>query len=218
MTIASTQIHKLEPSRSEPSRQGRLSVFVALTTALFVSTAGAATQGTLGNSSTGSLSVTANAPPPPRLVQVLNLADVTLNNSLGAPTYAFTALAEGAVTNGTSFNFCVVETTGGNASLTLTSSNGGNNGDGSFRLVHAGSGSFVKYKVALTDINAGGSLLDARSDANGSSFVTTVLSSLVRTSAAACSGDNLRLHLGFRTLPSTGYTYTDTLTIVVSPQ
>jgi hypothetical protein len=181
-----------------------------------MSAAGAATQGTLGNSSSASIAVTANAPPPPRLLQVLNLADVTLNNSLGAPTYAFTALVEGAVTNGTSFNFCVVETTGGNASLTLTSSNGGNNGDGSFRLVHAGSGSFVKYKVALTDVNA--SVLDARSDANGSSFITTIPGSLVRTSAAACSTDHLKLHLGFRTLPSTGYTYTDTLTIVVTPQ
>ncbi|MCE2969775.1 MAG: hypothetical protein LW847_06070 [Burkholderiales bacterium] len=216
MTIEPTQIHKLEPSRSGPSRQDRISVFVALTAALCMSAAGAATQGTLGNSSSASIAVTANAPPPPRLLQVLNLADVTLNNSLGAPTYAFTALVEGAVTNGTSFNFCVVETTGGNASLTLTSSNGGNNGDGSFRLVHAGSGSFVKYKVALTDVNA--SVLDARSDANGSSFITTIPGSLVRTSAAACSTDHLKLHLGFRTLPSTGYTYTDTLTIVVTPQ
>jgi hypothetical protein len=61
-------------------------------------------------------------------------------------------------------------------------------------------------------------VLDARSDANGSSFITTIPGSLVRTSAAACSTDHLKLHLGFRTLPSTGYTYTDTLTIVVTPQ
>lgn len=217
MKTTKTKTHAPKPTRSKSSRRSAPSVVFALTAALFVSSAGAATQGTLGSSSTGSLSVTANAPPPPRLVQVLNLSDVTLTNSLGAPTYAFSTVVEGAITNGTTFNFCVVETTGGNASLTLTSSNGGNNGDGSFRLVHAGSGTFVKYKVALTDINTAG-VVDAKSDANGSSFITTIPSSLVRTSAAACSTDNLKLHLGFRTLPSTGLSYADTITITVSPQ
>ncbi|MFN7570160.1 MAG: hypothetical protein ACK5TK_01705 [Betaproteobacteria bacterium] len=177
--------------------------------------AGAASNGTLGSSSTGSLNVTANAPPPPRLVQVLNLDDLTLNNSSPVPHGGYGS-------KGTSDNFCVVETTGGAVSLQVAISTGPAE-SGLWRLnATDSSGATVPMNLVLTrpDLTTTGLSGALNPQNNGTNaFTATLGAGVARGSSSECGtlGDNMRVSLGINELAANGRTYSAIVTFVVTP-
>jgi hypothetical protein len=178
--------------------------------------AAAASSGTLGSTSTGSVTVTASAPPPPRLVQILNVDDLILNNSSPASSIAIYG------TKSASDNFCIVETTGGSVAVQV-STNTGVAVDGLWRANAIDvSGATIRLDFRLTrDDNATTGVLGSNNPQNGSASFTTVLSAgVARASAAECTtlGDNMKMHAGIDELAANGRSYSATLTFVVTPQ
>lgn len=177
----------------------------------------AAGQGTLGSTSSGNFGVTVNAPPPPRYVQVLNISDVTINSSTGQNAFGDLGVTDA---------FCVVDTTGGALSLVVSTGNSTNAAAQSWALVATG-GAQLAYRMFVTPmatINPGyGGLYGG----SANSFTATIPAGVAVTDAGNCGSGNIRKHINMRdasgggplyALPTTGLTYTDTVTLTLSPQ
>jgi hypothetical protein len=176
----------------------------------------AATNGTLGSTTTGSVTVTVSSPPPPRLVQILNLDDLTLNNNSPASSISMYG------TKTASDDFCVVETTGGSVTVQVSTNTG--IGIGGLWRANATdvSGATIPLDFRLTRAdNSTAGVLGANNPQNDSASYTTTLSAgVARTSAAECTalGDNMKMHAGTDTLAADGRTYSAVITFVVTPQ
>ncbi len=187
----------------------RLFVVAVLSASASLSTH-AAQQGTLGATSTGSFTLTADGPAAPRLVQVLNLSDLTFNNSTRADSFA------GAP--GATMRFCLVDTYGGAVQLQLSNSNGFSNPNG-WKLLSSG-GDQVAYTVSVTNANDG-SLLGGLPPAS-TSFFANAPSGVAVTNSTACGVGNIKFNAVLENptlLPETvpARSYTDTITIVATP-
>jgi hypothetical protein len=130
----------------------RIAAVVASVGAL---SAQAATQGNPSTtSSQADFIVTAAGPATPRVVQVLNVSDVTITNT--------TRTQVEATKPGITMAFCLVDTYGGTVRLNVASTNG----VGEFRLLSSG-GVRLKYLVRITDpsnsTNFGGEVTSATS-------------------------------------------------------
>jgi hypothetical protein len=188
----------------------RLVCVLAVCTAASFS-AQAATQGTLGPTSTGSYLLTATGPAIPRQVQVLNVSDVSLTNGTRADTDPSTP--------GVTMRFCLIDTYSGTVQLQLSSSNGIFNPNG-WRLQSSG-GDLLSYGVSVTSA-ADGSLLGSL-PALSSSFTATVPPAVVVANSGACGVGNVKVNtvlISPSTMPETlpARVYTDTITIVATPQ
>ncbi|MFN7571975.1 MAG: hypothetical protein ACK5TK_11070 [Betaproteobacteria bacterium] len=170
----------------------------------------AATQGSLGTTSTATFGVTANGPATPRLVQVLDVEDATFNNS--------TQSERSPSTPGVTMTFCVVDTYAG--AVTLQVSNDGTNGiDSNGFLLKATSGTTVTIYPEVTNVSVS-SLWGAFSGAN--SFTATIPAGQTVSAAAACGVGNVKIHVSLpasQTLPETigGTSFTTTITMVATP-
>jgi hypothetical protein len=171
--------------------------------------AGAVTQGTPSStSSTGSFVFTANAPATPRLVQVLNISDITVDNSSRA-------LKGPSNVPGGTMSFCVVDTYVGTVGLSISSTNyTGANGWN----VRASDGSRLEYDV-LAETPSETTL--GASSPSAASFAVSMGPSRVVGDSSQCSTGNIRLHLNLKaTMPTSlpAKSYTDTVTLVATPQ
>lgn len=149
--------------------------------------ADAATQGSPSTtSSTGSFVFTANGPATPRLVQVLNISDVTVDNS------------SRAIKGPGSMTFCVVDTYDGTVGLSISSTdytavNGWN-------VRAASDGSRLEYDV-LAETPSESTL--GASSPSGASFAVSLSPTWVVTDSSQCSTGNIRLHLNLKaTMPT----------------
>lgn len=178
----------------------------------------AATQGDLSTiSSQASFTATAQGPALARQVQILNVSDVTITNSTHPENNA------GVV--GVSMPFCIVDTYVGAVNLTMTTSNplGGFNK----WVLKSGDGSGVTYVLDLTYADLTGSFTPGGS-LTSSSVTNLVPAGKAVASSGACGSGNFKVHFkvydsgGFNPapLPETlpAKTYTDTITMVVTPQ
>jgi hypothetical protein len=167
----------------------------------------AATQGSLGPTSSGTVQLSATSPVTPRQVLVANLVDVSVTNDSnfwgGSPTGGF--------------DFCLVDTYGGTVSLAITSSQGTSGGGWALR---SAGGSVSVYTVNIRDVS--GAIGYGASDGSSSTFTTSLSVGGIFTNPATCSSGNnnykfvMRLLSSMPTsLPAT--VYTDTVTLVVSP-
>lgn len=171
----------------------------------------AATQGTLGPTSTGSYVITATRPATPRQVQVLNISDVSLTNITRADTDPSTP--------GVTMRFCLIDTYSGTVQLQLSSTNGVFNPNG-WRLQSTG-GDLLSYGVSVTSASDGAVLgtLPPLSPSFGFSVPPTV----VVANSGACGAGNVKVNtvlISPSTMPETipARVYTDTITIVATPQ
>lgn len=186
----------------------RLALFVAALCSL-PGLAFAANQGSLGSTSTGSLTLTAQGPALPRQVQVTGLSDPIFTNSdrseFDGTKPGFTML------------FCVVDTYSGALSLNVASA-GGPQANG-WRLVSSG-GQSVVYRAVFKAANSPTLLGDSWSA--GTSFSFSIPIGISVADAAACGTGNMKANFVLingdmpQTLPAVSYT--DTLTFVLSPQ
>jgi hypothetical protein len=160
----------------------------------------AASQGSPGATSTGAYTLTITAPPAPRLVQITNLADVTIDQNSGP--------AEGRSGSfGASNRFCIVDTSGASVTLTVTSANGW--------LMRATTGQTVAYQFEITSPDLATSF---GGSADGTSFTRPIPPAHLVTSASACGIGTLKKHAWLSALPVTGLTYNDVITMTVAPQ
>lgn len=180
-------------------------LFLALATA--ANLAGAATQGTLGASSTGTFTNTFIGAP--RQVQVLGLKDATMSTSSGNVRSAFSTVDAPGVAD----KFCVVDTSGGAVKLTVTGSNLQGTDDRFLAKSSAGESLFY-YQSFYTDSGA-------PVGKNLSTTGFTVPATVARTSAAQCGDGNVTKSIVlFDTttgLPATGRSYIETVTVVATP-
>jgi hypothetical protein len=186
---------------------------LVLVAAAMASPAFAATDGNLGSTSQGSFTNTFTAPPPPRYVQVLNLTDTIYDNSSSGAELGPVAGEKG----GTSL-FCVVETTGGAMSATVTSLRP--SPQQNYFQARASDGATLSYFFRILNANNQGGVAEGSPQSGSSSFTFSIPGYLVRTSASDCTslGNNMKKHVGFSTLAADGRTFTDTITITVAPQ
>ncbi|MFN7572350.1 MAG: hypothetical protein ACK5TK_13005 [Betaproteobacteria bacterium] len=169
-------------------------------------TALAATQGQLGNTSTANFSLTVQAPVIPRQVQVLNVSDISFNNSSRSE--------RDSSRPGATMAFCVVDTNGGSVNLSITNSYA----DGTFAwTAQTPEGENIQFQIDLTDfavVNLWGSIL-------GTTYLATVPTTFVSSTAGACGAGNIKIHprLYISDMPQTfpAKTYSTTMTIVASP-
>lgn len=186
-------------------------IFAASTAMLLlIPSAQAATQGTLGPTSSGSYVVTANGPATPAQVQVLNVSDVTLTNS--------SRVSWDPSRPGVSMQFCLVQTQGGAVNLSVSSASGS---DSQGWLLKTANNESVTYVADLYSVSPetrlGGSV------GGSSNYLVNVAAGVAVTSSATCGAGNLRSDIRLvnqagmpQTFPAR--TYTDTITIVASPQ
>lgn len=177
--------------------------FLALATA--ANLAGAATQGTLGASSTGTFTNTFIGAP--RQVQVLGLKDATMTINSGNVRNAF--LANGP---GVEDQFCVVDTSGGAVKLTVTGSNPHGTND-QFTAKSSAGESLIYYQSFYTD---SGPIAGRALGTTG----FTVPGTVVKTSAAQCGDGNVTKSIvpaDISGWPATGRSYTETVTVVATP-
>lgn len=167
--------------------------------AAFLPAAQAATQGQLGTTSTGSFSPTFTAAPAVRYVQITNLADATINKASGSPE-----ARPGKI--GVTDAFCVVDTAGSGVTLTVTSAQGW--------VLREPGGQTLPYGFLVTNPSLSVSFDPPTS---GASYVLVIPAANVVTAAQNCGGGTLKKHFWVDSLPATGLTYTDTVTLTVSP-
>lgn len=159
----------------------------------------AATQGSLGSTSTGSFAPTFTAAPPVRYVQVTNLLDAAINQNSGSPEVRPGKLG---VTDG----FCIVDTAGSGVTLTVTSSQGW--------VLREPGGQTLPYGFLITNPSLSVSF---DPPTTGASYVLIIPGANVATSVQSCGSGTLKKHFWVDTLPATGLTYSDTVTLTVSP-
>ncbi|WP_153013065.1 hypothetical protein [Pseudacidovorax intermedius] len=171
--------------------------------------AAAATQGTLGATSTGSFTNTFNSNP--RQVQVLGLQDalVTPNSGNAYTKYGFLPGAQD--------QYCVVDTGGGSVKLTFTSANGkGSSSAGNGLLAKAADGSTLEYVLSTGVQGDANSVVDTSLDTTG----LTVPAASTVTAASSCGAGALMKSIvvqGGAALPVGTKIYTDTVTVVATP-
>jgi hypothetical protein len=148
--------------------------FLALT--VVSSVAGAATQGTLGATSTGTFTNTFTGAA--RQVQVLDLKDALMTPDSGVVSNAVVTAGKGVTDR-----FCVVDTHGGAVKLTLS----GNHGKASVSAYYAKSaaGDTISFNQSLMIENG------ARSATNLESSGFTVPAANTVMSASACGAGNV---------------------------
>jgi hypothetical protein len=191
----------------------KLGTYLCCATLLLASSPSwAASQGSLGSTSSGNFALTLTAPPVPRYVQVLDLQDLSLSNSNGQGSSVVT------LPHATNYSFCVVETTGGAVNFQASSANGGVAGQQRWKANANAGVTFVGYEIAFK--NRGGSSFLARPAAGAGSLSVVIPAGNSWTSASICTSlfPNVEVHVGFDDLPESGLIYTDTITITVSPQ
>jgi hypothetical protein len=176
---------------------------------VFCGHATAATQGTASTtSSQGSFVVTMNGPVTPRTVQVLNVADITLNNASRAEI--------DAALPGSTMTFCVVDTYSGATGLTVQAANGASSAG---YVAVSGDGAQSNYDLSITSATNTGSVLGK----NGATpvFGVNLAAGFAVANASACSSGNIKAHVVLRapmpdSLPAKSYT--DTITLTLTPQ
>lgn len=167
-------------------------VAASLAVAAFAGTAHAATQGTLGSTSTGSIEINATIP---------NLAQISRLDDIGLGTWS------GADLNGND-QFCVFSSTR-SYTITATSANGTGT---TFRLKDSGT-NYIAYNVSWTDSSSSTSTL---SNATASGAQAT------SATAVNCAGaDNTTVSINVPSANVAAVpagSYSDTLTLLVTPQ
>lgn len=171
----------------------------------------AATQGTASTtSSTASFTLSGTGPTPPRLVQVLNVSDTSFTNASRAETNGSAV--------GVTMAFCVVDTYSGSVQMTVSSTNPAFSGN-QWALKTADDeriGYFTRVTRAdLTNIQ------DNQNFPGQNTMTFGVPSAAVVASTSSCGSGNLKVHFTLassmpETLPAR--TYSDTITLVVTPQ
>lgn len=167
--------------------------------------AAAATQGTLGSTSTGSFTNTFNSTP--RQVQVLGLSDAAMN-----PNSANVDSAWGSFPGATD-KFCVVDTGGGAVKLTFTGAHGVGSNPSMWKSV-AADGSVLEYAFSVGQPNVGWA--QSNLDTTG----ITVTAGGAATSASGCGAGNMIKSMilnGGASLPVGTKVFTDTMTVVATP-
>lgn len=183
--------------------------FFVSTLAFAYLSAGAATQGTLGATSTGSFTNTLDDTFP-RQVQILNLQDALVSTS--SPQISWGGFP--GVLYTTEDNFCVVDTSGGAVQLSFefaTQTDSYNN-----TYARAASGATKPYRFdvrTLDDVYSGGRIPHATG-----TYVVPAGKTI--TAAAGCGSGNMAKRVGVHDF-STTYSadvFIDTVTILVTPQ
>jgi len=167
--------------------------------AAFCPVAQAATQGQLGSTSTGSFSPSFAAAPPVRYVQITNLADATINQNSGSPE-----ARPGKI--GVTDAFCIVDTAGSGVTMTVTSAQGW--------VLREPGGQTLPYGFLVTNPSLSESF---NPPTTGASYVLVIPAANVVTATQFCGSGTLKKHFWVDSLPATGFTYTDTVTLTVSP-
>lgn len=177
--------------------------FLALT--VVSSIAGAATQGTLGATSTGTFTNTFTGAA--RQVQVLDLKDALMTPDAGIVSTAVVTLGKGVTDK-----FCVVDTHGGAVKLTVSSSNGKSSVSAFF--AKSATGETISFNQSLMIENG------ARSATNLDTTGFTVPAANTVMSASACGSGNvsksINLLNGAPVVTGSG-TFTAVMTIVATP-
>jgi hypothetical protein len=169
----------------------------------------AATQGTLGSTSSGTFGVAANRPATPRQVQVLNLSDVSFTNS-DHPD----ADNQGSEI-GESMRFCLVDTYAGQVRLTV--STGNNLLSYTWWQLGTTDGVLVNYAVTV-GLPGQATPIAASRNANATSSSLTTFAAVADRSS--CGSGNLVAHVYVQSaMPNTlpARTYTDTITVLATP-
>lgn len=188
--------------------------------ALMLTSAFAATQGSLGATSQGSFSNTFNGTTAPQ-VQILGLSD-----GLITPASGRVAMLEGAddpsMIYGTADQFCVVSTNGGAVSLSVTADQYG--GDNRLAIATAAGGSQLQYLLLMHLVNDASVYSEFHSDRT----TWTVPGTATVSSAAGCGVGNVRKvisqyaidgdGLKHTPLPANGNVYVSTVTITATPE
>jgi spore coat protein U-like protein len=156
----------------------------------------AATDGTVGTSSTGDLDISMTKGDE---VRISNLSNINFGSNNNTPA-------------GQTLDVCIYSSTG-SYDITATSSNG--NGT-TFRLANGGASSFIEYDVQWNNTASGNNGTDLNN------AVTSGVFTGANTTQNDCGGGvNSRLFVdvvnsSFNAAPSDNYT--DTLTLVITPQ
>lgn len=169
----------------------------------------AATQGTAGSTSTATVNVNAQGPAIPRQVQVLNVADINFDNNSRSE--------RGVGRPGSTMQFCLVDTYGGDVNLTLSTNNPVSTARNSWQLAASG-GQLITYSATLTRADMT-SLSGGTSNVNPS-FAVPVSGAFTVPNTSACGSGNMKIHLDLETdMPQTipARNYLDTITMVASP-
>jgi len=169
----------------------------------------AATQGSLGSTSSGTFGVAANGPATPRQVQVLNLSDVSFNNA-DHPD----AGNQGSEI-GKSMRFCLVDTYVGQVQLTVNTGN--NLLSNTWWQLRTTDGVLINYAVAV-GLPGQVTPIQASRNANATSFSFTTFAAVADSSS--CGSGNLVAHVYVQSaMPNTlpARTYTDTITVLATP-
>lgn len=178
----------------------------ALALMVVAGTAGAATQGTLGATSTGTFTNSFNSNP--AQVQVLNLKD-----SVMSPTSGNVTFPAGNSIPGVQDNFCVVSTSGGAVNLVFTSTNFVSD---PYRTALDAGGTPLPNGYIMS-VGTGGSV-QAYTGLGTAGF--TVPAGVTVTAATACGTGNVTKQIviaGGSALPAGTAVYTDTVTVVATP-
>lgn len=188
--------------------------------ALLLTGAHAATQGTLGATSQGSFTNTFNGTTTPQ-VQILGLSDGTVTPSTGLVAQ-YEGAADPGMTYGTADQFCVVNTGGGAVSLSVMADRYG--GDNQLPVATAAGGSRLEYALLMHLVN------DASTNRGFDALLTTwtVPAGATVSSAAACGAGNVRKALFHYALdgeaikgaplPATGQIHVGTVTLTATPE
>lgn len=171
-------------------------LFINMLTAVVSVTASAATQGTLGTSSTGSAVISVTKIHQSRIT---GINDVTFGSTASSPAK-------------TSDDVCVYSTSG-SYTVNASSANGQST---NFRMANGAGNQFITYNVEWNNAASGNSGNDLNNNATSATF------NGANTSNETCSGgSNARFFIdvtasSFNSAPAGAYT--DTLTLVVTPQ
>ncbi len=178
-----------------------------LALALVAGAASAATQGTLGATSTGTFVNTFGAGA--RQVQILNLSDATVTPVSGNITWV-----NGDLVKGVQDKFCVVDTAAGAVLLKFVSSNG--MGPLShIRVAKTAAG--VALPTAYT-LGVGTAKLTVSAALHTTGFVVPAGTTV--SAAANCGAGNVMKGItpdGGKVLPASSEIYTDTVTVTATP-
>ncbi len=184
--------------------------FFLVSTLAFASlSASAATQGTLGATSTGSFTNTLDDTFP-RQVQILDLQDALVTAS--SPQIFWSAMGINLYT--TEDNFCVVDTSGGAVQLSFSFATQTDSYENTYAATVGGARKEYKLEVRTIDSAYTG---DRIPYSTGTYFVPA---GKTMTSAAACGSGNMAKRVGVQDFSTTysANVFTDTVTILVTPQ
>ncbi len=188
--------------------------------ALMLTSAFAATQGTLGATSQGSFTNTFNGTTAPQ-VQILGLSDAVMTPASGQVAQ-YEGAGDPGMIYGVADQFCVVNTSGGAVLLSVTADQYG--GDNQMAIATAAGGSQLQYLLLMHVVN--NASINAEFDATRTTW--TVPAAAMVSSAAACGAGNVRKVMSHYFIdddtpkgtpfPANGNVYVGTVTITATPQ